>query len=301
MFASIPSTVLYLLATLVWGSTWLVITWQLGVVSPAVSVGWRFVLAGVVLLLWSAARGESLRLPRREYAWCLLQGVLLFGVSYVCVYEAERYIASGLMAVLNSSMLVFNLMGMHIAFGRKMDGRSVLGAGLGVLGIVLVFWPELSAAQTDDGWHGIVFGSAAALIASLGNLVAQRNRQAAQPLLPGTGFAMLLGGGSALLLALALGQPLAFDVRAPYVLSLLYLSLFGSVLAFLAYFTLIGRIGAGRAGYIAVAVPILALVISGFFEGLAWTGWTVAGVACAVLGNVVMLRGPSDTRAGKTQ
>ncbi|GAA5162869.1 DMT family transporter [Viridibacterium curvum] len=292
MFAALPNTALYLIATLIWGSTWLAITWQLGEVPPAVSVGWRFLMAGCVLLAWSRLRGESLRLPWREYGWCLWQGILLFGVSYVCVYEAERWIASGLMAVLNSSMLLFNLIGMRLAFDKRIDAQSAIGAALGTAGIALVFWPEVLADHATGSWRGVAYGLAAALIASCGNLVAQRNRQAAQPLLPGTGCAMVLGGASALVLALLTGQPLGFDFRAPYVLSLLYLSLFGSVLAFLAYFTLIGRIGAGRAGYMAVAVPILALIMSGLFEGLRWTGWTVAGIACAVLGNVVMLRRP---------
>ncbi|MFT3734531.1 MAG: EamA family transporter [Rhodocyclaceae bacterium] len=293
MFAALPNAALYLIATLIWGSTWLAITWQLGEVPPAVSVGWRFLLAGCVLLAWCRLRGESLRLPRREYLWCLWQGILLFGVSYVCVYEAERWIASGLMAVLNSAMLLFNLLGMRLAFGKRIDAQSLIGVALGTAGIALVFWPEVLADHAAGSWRGIAYGLAAALIASCGNLVAQRNRQAAQPLLPGTGFAMLMGGASALLLAVLTGQTLAFDLRAPYVASLLYLALFGSVLAFLAYFTLIGRIGAGRAGYMAVAVPILALIMSGLFEGLQWTGWTVAGIACAVLGNVVMLHRPA--------
>lgn len=296
MFSALPNTALFFIATVIWGSTWLVITWQLGEVPASVSVGWRFLLAGSVLLAWSRLRGESLRLPRRELLWCLWQGVLLFGVSYVCVYEAERYIASGLMAVLNSAMLVFNLIGMRIAFGRHVEVRSLIGAALGVAGIALVFWPEVLAEHADGSWRGIAYGLAAAFIASCGNLVAQRNREAAQPLLPGTGLAMILGGCSALLLAVLTGEPIRFDLHAPYVLSLLYLAVCGSVLAFLAYFTLIGRIGAGRAGYMAVAVPILALILSGLFEGLAWTGWTVAGIASAVLGNVVMMRGPDQVR-----
>lgn len=294
----IPDAGLFAICSLIWGSTWFAITFQLGSVPPSASVGWRFLLAGCVLLIVCALRGESLRLARREYLWAALQGFLLFGVSYVCVYRAEQYIASGLMAVLNSMMLPFNLIGMCVAFAQPLGARSLLGAGLGVFGIVLVFWPELTSMQ--DSWIGVGFGLSAALLASLGNLVAQRNRNVGQPILAGTGLAMVMGGASALLLTVLIGEPIRFDAHAPYVFSLLYLALLGSVVAFLAYFTLIGRIGAGRAGYMAVTVPILALMISGAFEGLVWHVWTVAGVVCAALGNIVMLAPQTPpTRKGR--
>jgi len=205
------------------------------------------------------------------------------------VYEAEHYIASGLMAVLNSSMLVFNLIGMRLVFGKAFGKRSLLGAGLGMLGIVLVFWPELALVSESGSLPGVFFGALAALLASAGNIVAQRNGNAQLPLLPSTGLAMCIGGTCALLITAALGKPIVFDWHPAYLASLIYLAVFGSVIAFLAYFTLMGRIGAGRAGYMAVAVPILALVLSGLFEGFAWSVWTVAGISCAVIGNVVML------------
>jgi drug/metabolite transporter (DMT)-like permease len=289
----LSNLLLYALATLIWGSTWLVITFQFGTVPPSASVGFRFVLAGAILLLLSFARGERWRCSLRDLGWTALQGVLLFGVSYICVYEAETAIASGLMAVLNSSMMLFNLLGMRLAFGKRFERRALAGAALGMLGIVLVFWPEVAGMGKASSLHGIAFGVLAAVLASGGNIVAQRNRNAALPLLSGTALAMLIGGGAALLITAALGLPLQFDWRPAYLASLLYLSVFGSIIAFLSYFTLMARIGAGRAGYIAVAVPILALLFSAGFEGFVWRAWTVAGIACAVLGNVLMLRAPA--------
>ncbi|MEC5384618.1 EamA family transporter [Uliginosibacterium sp. H3] len=280
---------LYLGASLIWGSTWLAITFQYGVVPATASVAYRFLLAGVLLLLWSALRGERMRLGALDLAWAALQGVLLFGLSYSCVYEAERYIPSGLMAVLNSSMLPFNIIGMRLAFGRRFTAQAVVGAALGVLGIVLVFWPELAVTRDASSWRGIAFGLVAGLLASLGNLAAQRNRNAQVPLLSGTGISMLVGGGTALLITLSRGQDLVFDLSPGYIASLLYLAVFGSVLAFAAYLTLMGRIGAGRAGYIAVAVPILALLLSAWFEDFDWSWWTFAGITCAVAGNAIVL------------
>lgn len=286
---AMPNILLYVVATLIWGSTWLAITFQYGHVPASASVAYRFLLAGTLLLVWCALRGERLRLSGREFAWAALQGVLMFGVSYMLVYEAERHIASGLMAVLNSSMVVMNLVGMRLAFGRAIDRKSLLGAGLGILGIALVFWPELREVRAASSWLGVGCGLAAASLASLGNLVAQHNRNIALPLLPSIGYGMLVGGSTALIFTLLSGQPLVWDSRPSYLLALLYLAGFGSVLAFAAYLTLLGRIGAARSGYVAVAVPIVALLLSGLFEGFVWHGWTIAGIACAAAGNVIML------------
>ncbi|QDQ25218.1 EamA family transporter [Chitinimonas arctica] len=284
-----PNSLLYFAATLIWGSTWLAITFQYGAVPASASVAYRFLLAGMLMLGWCALRGERLRLSLAELRWSAFQGVLMFGLSYMLVYEAEHHIASGLMAVLNSSMVLLNVLGMRLAFGRALDTKSLLGAGLGILGIALVFWPELSEVRGASSWLGVACGLGAALLASIGNLVAQRNRNLAVPLLPGIGYGMLVGGTTALLLTVLSGQPLVFDWRPQYLASLLYLAVFGSVVAFACYLTLMGRIGAARSGYIAVAVPIVALLLSGWFEGFVWRSWTFAGIACAVVGNMIML------------
>ncbi|HEX5126076.1 MAG TPA: EamA family transporter [Rhodocyclaceae bacterium] len=287
---------LYLIATLIWGSTWLAITFQYGIVPASASVAYRFLLAGLIMLTWCAIRKERLHFNPSEFTWSALQGVLLFGVSYMLVYEAERHIASGLMAVLNSAMLLFNLAGMRIAFAQQLNRKSLLGASLGVLGIVLVFWPEVTRGQSTSNWIGIACGVAAALLASLGNLVAQRNRNANIPLLPSTAYGMLVGGAVALVFTLLRDRSLVFDIRPAYVASLFYLAVFGSVFAFAAYLAFMGRIGAGRAGYIAIAVPILALLLSAIFEAYAWRIWTVAGIVCAAAGNVVMLADSEQIR-----
>jgi len=284
-----PNTLLYVLATLIWGSTWLAITFQYGTVPATASVAYRFLLSGSALLLWCLYRRIPLRLAWSQAKWVALQGALMFGLGYMLVYESERHLSSGLVAVLNSSMVVFNLLGARLAFGRPIDGKSALGAALGIIGIVLVFWPELSAVRGSQALQGAVCTLLAAISASTGNMVAQRNRNAQVPLMPTIGYGMLVGGGAALITTAVLGQPIVFDWRPSYLLSLAYLSIFGSILAFAAYLTLLGRIGAARCGYIAVAVPVIALILSSQFEHYVWHTVTLCGIAVAVVGNIIML------------
>ncbi|MGQ5522964.1 DMT family transporter [Chitinimonas sp. PSY-7] len=290
------NTLLYVIATLIWGSTWLAITFQYGDVPASASVAYRFLLAGILMLAWCKLRQHRLRLTAQEWRGVALQGVLMFGISYMLVYEAEQHIASGLMAVLNSIMVVFNLIGMRLAFGKTIDAKSMLGAGLGIVGIGLVFWPELNNVGGDHAWLGVACGLGAALVASVGNIVAQHNRNIGTPLLPTIGYGMVLGGSLALLFTVLSGQNIVFDTRPEYLASLLYLALFGSVLAFAAYLTLMGRIGAAKSGYVAVAVPIVALLLSGWFEGFVWHIYTVLGITCAVAGNIIMLADTSSWR-----
>jgi drug/metabolite transporter (DMT)-like permease len=282
---------LYLAAVLIWGSTWLVITFQLGKVPPEVSVAYRFALAGAMLLLWCGVRRLSLRFSRRDHAWMALQGALLFGLNYVCVYLAEREISSGLVAVLFSLIVFFNIFGTRVFFQTPLRRATLLGAAFGVAGVTLVFLPEIRAGSSHgDSVLGAAFAVCATISASFGNMVASRNRQRGLPVVQMNTFGMLYGAGFVALYAAAVGRPFVFDGSTGYLLSLGYLALFGSVLAFGAYLTLVGRIGADRAGYTGAAIPIVALLLSTAFEGMRWHAFTVLGIALCLAGNVLVLR-----------
>lgn len=287
---------LYLAAVLIWGSTWLAITFQLGVVPPEVSVAYRFAIASLMLLAYCRWRGLNLCFSTGEHGWMALQGLLLFGLNYLCIYQAEGRIHSGLVAVIFSLMVFFNMLGTRLFFGTPLRPATVIGALLGIAGVVLLFLPEIvRAAEAGTTLAGLLFALAGTLSASFGNLAAGRNSARGLPVVQVNAFGMFYGtllvGGYAVLL----GRPFVFDGSLAYVFSLLYLALFGSVLAFGAYLTLLGRIGAARAGYVAVAVPIVALLLSTLFEGLRWQPAMLIGLALCLAGNVLVLRTPRPT------
>jgi drug/metabolite transporter (DMT)-like permease len=279
---------LFSIATLIWGSTWLAITFQLGSVAAEASVVYRFALAALMLAAWCLATGRSLRFPAAQHAWFASQGALLFGLNYLCVYRAEQHIASGLVAVVFSLIVFLNLIGVRLFFAIPFNRRTVLGAALGVTGVTLLFWRELAGMQTD-ALRGILFGLAATVFASGGNLLAVRNQRRGIPLLPGVAWGMTYGAATIAVVAALNGIVWTFDPRPGYVLSLLYLAAFGSVIAFAAYLTLLGRIGAARAGYVGVAVPVVALLLSTVFEHYEWTLPALAGAALCIAGNVLVL------------
>lgn len=283
---------LYLTSVLIWGSTWLAITFQFGAVPPAVSVVYRFLLASLVLLAWCLAKRLPLRFSRTEHLWMLLQGILLFGINYLCVYLAETNVASGLVAVVFSLVVFLNIAGTRIFFGTPVKPATLIGAVLGVGGILLVFLPEFGReAGNGDATLGLILGLGGAVSASLGNIVASRNHRRGLPVVQMNTFGMFYGAVVVAGYALVTGQPFRFDGSSRYLLSLAYLAVFGSILAFGAFLTLIGRIGADRAGYVTVAIPIVALLFSAVFEGLQWHWSLVIGMLLCLAGNVAVLAG----------
>ena len=282
---------LFIAAVAIWGSTWLAITFQLGRVAPEASVFYRFLLASAIVFAYCLVRRLPLRYSLRQHLWIALLGILMFSVSYIFVYYAEQHVVSGLVAVGYSASPMLGLIGMRVFFGTPMTRLLVLGSILGMVGIALVFWPEFAKLQGDrDTALGALHTIIAVVVSAFGAIVAQRNQRAGLPLWQSMAWGMLYGSLFSLAVTLAAGESLDFEATMPYVLSLVYLAVLGSILAFAAYLTLLHRVGAARAGYIGVMVPIVALVISALFEKFQWHALTWLGIAVSVAGNVIVLR-----------
>ncbi len=290
------NTALFLVPALIWGSTWHAITWQLGNVAPEASVTYRFAAASLLLVLGCVATGRSLRFSLRDHGFLAGLGLLMICVNYNLIYWAERIVVSGLVAVVYSTIVFMTPIGMRVAFGVPMRPRLLAAAALGVSGVALLFLPELRAAGRGGSMaYGIVLVLGAALACALGNLIAVRNHRAGIPTIPGTAWTMVYGTMFAAVVAQVSGAPWTFDARPPYVLSLAYLAVCGSVVAFVTYFALLKRVGAGPSSYVAIATPVIALLLSTFLEGYRWTPVAAAGMVLAVVGNGLALRSAAAT------
>lgn len=282
---------LFAICVLTWGTTWYAITFQVGHISPEVAVALRFAIAGCVVVLLCAVRGERMRFTATEHARLALQGCFMYGVSYLCVYHAERHLVSGLVAVGYSASPLVTGLGAHRLFNVRVTRQFLLGGVLGVAGVALIFWPEFGRTTGNrDTLFGAVFTIGAVLLSAVGSLVASRNRLHGLPFWPSLGYGMLYGAAAALLAALLQGESFALPAVASWWISLLYLALAGSVLTFACFLTLQERIGPGPTSAVGVMTPLLALVVSMAFEGLHPDPLTFLGAALAVGGNVLMLR-----------
>ena len=281
---------LYLITVLIWGSTWLAIKYQLGVVSPELSIAYRFGLAASILIVFSLIRRLPMRFDLKAHGFFALQGFFLFSLNYLLVYLAEGYLTSGLVAIIFSLIIITNVIFGSIFLRNPIRSKVVLGAIFGMAGLAFVFWPELSTFDlSSQKVLGMGLAFIATISASLGNVVSARNQRDGLPVIQTNAYGMLYGAFFMFLLALFRGAQLEFDSSAGYILSLLYLAIFGSVIAFGSYLTLLGRIGLDRAAYVTVLFPIIALLLSTLFEGLQWGAAQLVGIGLVLLGNAVVL------------
>lgn len=281
---------LYAAAVLIWGSTWFAIEFQLGVVAPEVSIVYRYLAAAAILFIWCKIKGLNPIFNLKSHQWFALMGLLMFCLNYVLAYRAQIYITSALSAIAFSAMLWMNIINSRMFFGVRVGLRIYLGAALGIVGIVVLFGPQVSELSLSDGvLLGSILALLGALMASFGNMASQAAQKMSLPVVQSNAWSMLYGGCLTALLALGQGQSFTFDPSPGYVISLAYLTVFGSVLAFGAYLTLLGRIGAHRAGYATVMFPVVALILSMLFEGLAMEPYILAGFALVLLGNLLVL------------
>ena len=301
---------LFIATVLIWGSTFLVITFQLGEVAPAVSVVYRFGIGSLIMFAWAFWRGEQIWIAWRQQPLLVLQGLLNFGISYLCTYYAEGTIVSAMVAVLFSLMVFWNALGARLFFGSRITWHTVCAAALSITGVTLLFYRALQGVwqpQSDSNAGfviGLLLALGATLSASAGNMVAvQVGRTHGNSVVVTTAWAMLWGMLSVAIWALATNQAWHLPSQPAYWLSMLYLALFGSVIAFTCYFTLINRIGPGKAAYTGVLTPVVSVLLSMQFEayqpglvGFCGMVLCMAGVVWAVRGNGVPP--PTKTAAG---
>ena len=285
----------FVIVTLVWGSTWIVIRDQLGPggqgVPPSWSVSYRFLVAGIALAVWAAVQRQSFRLDRTGCAFAAVLALTQFVMNFNFVYRAEAHITSGLVAVVFALLLVPNALFARLFLGQRMGRQLLLGSAVAVAGVALLFIHEARSDPHGPGEAllGIGLTCCAILSASTANVMQATGTAKRYPLLSTTAVAMLLGAAMDAAWAWATVGPPQFEPRLGYVAGILYLGLFASTLAFPLYFRVLRTIGPAKAAYSSVIVPVIAMALSTAFEGYRWTTLAAAGAGLVGIGLVIAL------------
>jgi drug/metabolite transporter (DMT)-like permease len=281
----------FLAVTLIWGSTWIVIKDQLSVVPPSWSVSYRFLVAGIVMLIVAAATRAPLRLGRRGQVFALLLGIAQFVLNFNFVYRAEIYVTSGLVAVVFALLFVPNAVFSRIFIGEKMTGRFMLGSAIAVAGIALLFVNELRG--DDAAFNATLIGIGYTLLgvtsASIANVMQATQMARSLPMASMLGWSMIWGGTIDAAFSWAIVGPPVVEWRLGYFAGIGFLSVIASALAFSLYFRSIRDLGAAKAAYSSVVIPVLAMGYSTVLEGYRWTGLAMLGSVVALTGMVVAL------------
>ena len=282
----------FLLITLIWSSTWIVIKDQLGAVPPAWSVTYRFIVAAAAVFVWAKASGAALRIGREGHLLAALFGIPQFCLNFNFVYAAEHHVTSGLVATVFALLMVPNSALAWLFLKQKAGWAFIAGSAIACAGVALLFVQEIRSSPADAGQIllGIGLTVLGVLSASTANILQASRRLAALPLASLLAWGMVYGLLADALLAWISAGPPVVDARPTYWLGLLYLGLFASALAFPLYFAVMRSVGPGKAAYSSVLVPILAMALSTLFEGYRWSTLAVAGGILALAGLVIALR-----------
>ena len=291
---------LFALICLIWGSTWLAIKIGLNGVPPFLAAGLRFLIAALLVGLVLAARRKRFRLTHNDKVCVLSLGLLVFWLDYAAVYWAETRISSGLTAILFSTMpLMTSLLSAYWTHGETLSRRKIIGILVGVVGTALLFWPhERLGLQQALGMLAALSGCLCAAI----NLVTMKKYGG-----QGDPFVLNFLGmslGAACLLAMSAAAESWADVAwtRTNVLALLYLSVFGSVIAFSAYYYLIKKMDATIVSLSTLIIPIVALILGRTFLDEIITPIAVAGILTILAGvAVAILPGAKNRSAASRQ
>jgi drug/metabolite transporter (DMT)-like permease len=285
---------LYAATVFCWGTSWIALSAQVGVVAPEVSIFWRFCLAALLMWGWVIARGEQVRFSATDHLRFAATGLCLFSTNFALFYYGALTIPSGLLAVVFSLASIFNMLLGAVLLRQRIEPRVAVGGLVGFTGIGLLFWPEIAGSGFDRGaLTGLALCIAGTLFFCLGNMVSTVIQRRGIPLVSANTWAMSYGVLLLGLVSLVRGHAFVIEPTVKYVAALIWLAIPASVVAFACYLTLLRRIGAARAGYATVLFPIVALAVSTAFEGYSWTLLAGLGAGLALLGNVIVLTRPA--------
>jgi drug/metabolite transporter (DMT)-like permease len=263
---------------------------QLGQVDPMVSVLYRFIAAALILMAYCWLADLRMRFHFKDHIFMALQGLMLFSVNYWIIYLASVHLTSGLVAVIFSSIVFMNMLNGALLMGSPIRLSVVLGGVIGLVGIAIVFWPEISTFSLSDKTAlGVLLAAFSTFMASLGNIISARHQKYELPVIQTNAYGMAYGAVIMGIVVLVSGKPFNFETTVVYIGSLFYLAVFGTVIAFGCYLKLIGRIGADRAAYATMLFPIVALAISTFYEGYQWSAHNIIGMLLVLAGNGIVI------------
>ena len=281
---------LFVITLFCWSPTWYIIKFQLGYVDPLVSVFYRFLAAAIIIFIYLLIKKKNLKFSLNHHVWFLLFGIFLYSLNYVFFYLSNTYLISAFPAIVFSTVVIMNILGETFYFKKKPSFKTLIGATIGMLGIIIIFNNEIFNFSLSNDTHiGLFLAFLGTFCASTGNMIYQRNLNNNFPLIETIAYAMLYGSLVTLLITQIKGTELLFEYTFNYITSLVYLSIVGSIFAFIFYLKLLERVGAGRAGYVGVVMPVLALLISTFFENLEWQIDLIVGLPILIIGAVLVI------------
>lgn len=285
------NTSYFLTCAIIWGLTWIAIKYQLPYVDGTAAVFYRFIFSSSVMFaVCLYAKIPVLKFSKQQHFRFAAQGLFLFCLNYQLTYLATSMATTALIALAFTSLIFFNMFGARIFLDIPFEKKVVWGGFLSLVGMACISWNEyLNIGLHPSSIWGFIIGLLSTASASAGNLISYVNKKENVPISANNSWAMLYGAAFSLIACFVLGKSMHVDVTTSFVISFIYLSIFGTVISFWAYFKLIENIGPAKAAFTTIASPIIALAVSTYMENLEWSIYIALGSIFCIMGNVVAL------------
>jgi len=279
---------LFAIVVVAWGLTWYAIHLQVGT-PPDVAIFWRFLLSAFVLGGFMGVTGRWKRVPAVAWGWIAGLGLCLFSCNFLAIYGSEAFLPSGTVSVIFSLATVFNIANLWLFFRVFPNLKTLCGGVCGVAGVVF-----LAVGQGSLGGSGAVplMGIGLALLGtglfSLGNMASRKVAACGVDTFNAVVRGMVVGTVVLAGVIVLRGDGFVLPHQGAWIGGLLYLALVGSVIAFMAYLSLVARIGADKAAYSTILSPVIALTVSSFLEHVFWNLTTLLGIGLILCGNLIV-------------
>ena len=286
---------LFLGALFFWSATWSVIgLTQVNIdLDPTISVFIRFIIAGLIILIFVALTKRNLIFSIKDHLYFFVLGIFLYSGNYIFFYNSNVYLPSNIPATVFCLLTIFNILGERFIFNKPITILTLFGATLGITGIAIIFFKDFLSFNLNSATTlGLLFALLATLSASIGNLIAiYYKRNFNIPLLQNVAFAMIYGALVALIVSFIKGAEFYIPLKnLNYLIGQAYLIIFGSIISFLCYIRFIEKESATKGGYIGVIMPILALIIAMIFEDVKPDIYFLIGLPLALFGLILILK-----------
>lgn len=280
----------FLTCALIWGVTWIAIKFQLPYVDSSAAVFYRFIFSSLILFTICHLQKINLNFSTSTHILFALQGLFLFCLNYQLTYFATYFAPTAIVALAFTALIFFNMFGSRLFFKTPFDKKIVWGALISFTGMGFITWNETQHQQLHtQSVFGFLLSLVATVSASAGNLFSSHLQKKQIPTLSNLAFSMLYGASLTLIFNLLKGKSFYVQFNLEFIISFLYLTLFGTIISFWAYLKLIKNIGPSRAAFTSIASPVIAIAVSVIFENMQLTPWLIMGALLCVLGNILAL------------
>ncbi len=277
---------------LIGGTGFLAVSFHMNYVEKEFAIAYRMLLGGVFIIAFTLFKRRPFpKITLSNVMKILISGLFLYAINYLFVYQAILGLPSGICTLITAAIIIPNAILGHLILGTKLKIRTILGAGISFIGLVILLPGDLfdfDVSQTATFSIIIMFSSL--FISSFGTVITSKFMRDGLDFYWLTGLSVLTGGVFNFIVGYLIHDSISWSMEPGHFLVWGYMAFFATAVTFILYMQIVNKFGAGNASYIWIIAPAIALNLSVVFEGMEWTPDRIIGSIIILLGSLTSLK-----------